>query len=277
MCRIICADQSALQLLQFTLTAGKKTFDLDLDNEDGKATLRELLKDADVVIQGYRIRSLERRGFGLDDLLAMANARGRGIVYLDENCFGPDGCWAERPGWQQIADAAAGSTYVMGRAYGYTNGECVLPSLPISDMSTGAVSLVAVLMALRDRAKFGGSYYGAAALTAYNTFTLQEEVGLYQPDVVAKIQEMWSFPKMTPEHHVYDLLFMLWKAWVKKGGLVDSEDFYAHFRDTAFGRNMKILAPIIQYANDEVNPRWITPPQPYCYNTGAIAFANASG
>ncbi|KAJ5392665.1 coA-transferase family III domain-containing protein [Penicillium cosmopolitanum] len=200
-----------------------------------------------------------------------------GIVYLDENCFGPDGCWAERPGWQQIADAAAGSTYVMGRAYGYTNGECVLPSLPISDMSTGAVSLVAVLMALRDRAKFGGSYYGAAALTAYNTFTLQEEVGLYQPDVVAKIQEMWSFPKMTPEHHVYDLLFMLWKAWVKKGGLVDSEDFYAHFRDTAFGRNMKILAPIIQYANDEVNPRWITPPQPYCYNTGAIAFANASG
>jgi hypothetical protein len=48
----------------------------------------------------------------------------------------------------------------------------------ISDLSTGVVGLVTTMMAIRDRAKFGGSYHGTAALTAYNTVTLLPEVGL---------------------------------------------------------------------------------------------------
>jgi len=31
----------------------------------------------------------------------------KGIVYVDENCYGPDGPFPERPGWQQIGDAAS--------------------------------------------------------------------------------------------------------------------------------------------------------------------------
>ena len=34
----------------------------------------------------------------------MAKSRGKGIVYVNENCFGYEGDWAHRPGWQQIAD-----------------------------------------------------------------------------------------------------------------------------------------------------------------------------
>jgi hypothetical protein len=37
-------------------------------------------------------------------LAEMATRRGKGIVYVNENCFGYEGEWANRPGWQQIAD-----------------------------------------------------------------------------------------------------------------------------------------------------------------------------
>lgn len=81
---------------------------LDLTKEADRVKPHTFLQDADVIIQAYRRGSLERKGFGLNDMLTMANKRGKGIVYLDVNTYGPDGYYAERPGWQQIADAASG-------------------------------------------------------------------------------------------------------------------------------------------------------------------------
>jgi hypothetical protein len=114
-----------------SLMAGKTTVDLDLDNPADHAKLVQLFEDADVILQGYRLRSLERRGFGLKECLQIANKRGRGIIYVDENCYGPDGYYAERPGWQQVADAAAGSSWVMAQSMNLPAGRGVLPSLPI--------------------------------------------------------------------------------------------------------------------------------------------------
>lgn len=171
-----------------SLMAGKTTIQLDLDEPADHAKLIELFEQADVILQGYRLRSLERRGFGLKAALQMANKRGKGIVYVDENCYGPDGSYAERPGWQQVADAAVGSSYVMAQSFGCPSGQGVLPSLPISDMSTGILTALTIMCALRDRTRSGGSYHGHAALAAYNMATLDPEVGLYQPEIVEKIR-----------------------------------------------------------------------------------------
>jgi crotonobetainyl-CoA:carnitine CoA-transferase CaiB-like acyl-CoA transferase len=117
-----------------TLTAGKRIWALDLNEAVGKKHLRELMEGADVIIQAFRLRSLERRGFGLDDALEAASQRGKGIVYVDLSTYGPDGYYAERPGYQQIADAASGCSYVIGKSLGLSEGVSVLPSAPISDM-----------------------------------------------------------------------------------------------------------------------------------------------
>jgi hypothetical protein len=182
--------------------AGKRSIDLDLEKNKDRETLEALIADADVIIQGYRLGSLERRGFGKSLALKLAAARERGVVYLDENCYGPDGYYAERPGWQQIADAAAGSSYVIGKSYGFPDGQGVLPSLPISDMSTGILSAVNVMSMLRDRARHGGSWSGCSSLTGYNAATLQSWVGLYQPDIVKRIQDRFQFQPMTSDIHV---------------------------------------------------------------------------
>ena len=77
----------------------------------------------------------------MDTLLAKAAERRKGLVYVSENCYGPDGYYAERPGWQQIADAAAGSAYVQGRGLGRPDGECVLPSLPVTFQAKALVGM----------------------------------------------------------------------------------------------------------------------------------------
>jgi crotonobetainyl-CoA:carnitine CoA-transferase CaiB-like acyl-CoA transferase len=58
--------------LSVSLTAGKRTYSLDLTVESDRQKLHGLIGDADVIIQAFRLRSLERKGFGLDDVLKMA-------------------------------------------------------------------------------------------------------------------------------------------------------------------------------------------------------------
>ena len=79
-------DPNALQL---TLTAGKSTQSADLNRQEDRDRVLKLVSDADVILQGFRKGSLERKGFGLNDMLTMANKRGKGIVYLDMSCYGP--------------------------------------------------------------------------------------------------------------------------------------------------------------------------------------------
>ena len=82
---------------------GKHSTDLDLKTPEGRSQFEALLAEADVLVDGYRHGALERLGFGIAKAQDVAKKRGKGIVYVSENCFGY-GKWAERPGWQQIAD-----------------------------------------------------------------------------------------------------------------------------------------------------------------------------
>lgn len=230
-----------------------------------KKVLYDLLEEADVVVQAFRLRSLERKGFGLEDVLEIANKRGRGIVYVDVNCYGPDGYYAERPGYQQIADAATGCSYVCGQAYGFPAGVGVLPPLPVADMLSGAVCVIDVMMALRDRASSGGSYHGTVALAALDTVQLEEVVGLYPPEVVKKIQDTYEFAPMTPDLHVEELLGLLVDAWNAKSDILKRPGYMAEFK-TPFGEGHQILSPLINYGNNSATPRWDHGPVPYIYS-----------
>ncbi|GKZ38608.1 hypothetical protein AbraIFM66950_010917 [Aspergillus brasiliensis] len=249
-----------------SLMAGKTTIDLDLEDPADHEKLLQLFEQADVILQGYRLGSLERRGFGLQAALEVANKRGKGIIYVDENCYGPDGYYAERPGWQQVADAAAGSSYVMGQSFGCPPGQGVLPSLPISDMSTGILTALTILCAIRDRMKFGGSYHGHASLVAYNMATLDPEVRLYQREVVQKINDKYRFPAWSSDAHVAPLYYSILDAWDEHSELMKEEKYYVHFSDSVFGNDLRVLAPVVRYAEQEYSPRWDSPPVPFCHH-----------
>ncbi|KAF2088544.1 CoA-transferase family III [Saccharata proteae CBS 121410] len=266
--RINASHLVDINCMQLTLNAGKRCIELDLRKESDRTYLHNLLADADVFVQGFRQSKLEKYGIGLKELLAMAGARGKGIVYVSENCYGPDGYYAERGGWQQIADAAAGSSYVMGRALNLADNECVLPSLPVSDMTTGIVGALGAMMGLRDRATKGGSYYVHSSLTAVNTYALTPEVGLYPKHVVEECQQRFQWREMRSSDHVFDLLFTVWDGWNRVFGeeLKEHSGWYQSFENSPYGK-LSILKPVVKFPQgDEAQPEWRTPSVPYCYS-----------
>jgi hypothetical protein len=117
--------------LHCDLNWGKWNCHLDLRNEDDRSKLRELIKDADVVVTAYRPHVLDKWGFGERDILEMCKDRERGVIYVRENCYGWYGPWSHRSGWQQISDACCGVSMEFGRAMG--NDEPVTPVFPNSD------------------------------------------------------------------------------------------------------------------------------------------------
>lgn len=110
---------------------GKHAAELDLKSLEGRGVFEELLESADVVVDGYRPGAIGKLGYGLERLVGLATKRGKGIVYVSENCFGYDAPWAHRAGWQQIADCVSGLAWAQGRAMG--QDEPIIPPFPMSD------------------------------------------------------------------------------------------------------------------------------------------------
>lgn len=258
-----------ITILQLTLNAGKRTIAIDLRKDDEAALLKSLVGECDVFIQGFRLNKMPKYGLGLNDLLKVAGARGKGIVYVSENCYGPDGYYAERPGWQQIADAAAGSAYVTGRSLKLPDNEAVLPSLPISDMSTGVLGAVGAMLGLKRRATEGGSYYAHASLTGVNAYALTEEIGLYPESTVEECKERFAWGEMRGQHHVLDLLVTVWKGWKQVLGdyLQPEGGWFQSFENSAFGgQRLSVLKPVVKIEGDEgTTPQWSSGSTPYGY------------
>lgn len=74
-------------------------------NPEDRKALAELIKEADVVVEGYRPGAMARNGFSREDIFELVKDRGRGIIHVRENCYGWNGPWQHRSGWQQISDA----------------------------------------------------------------------------------------------------------------------------------------------------------------------------
>jgi crotonobetainyl-CoA:carnitine CoA-transferase CaiB-like acyl-CoA transferase len=164
---------------------GKHTTDLDLKTATGRSAFEALLQTADVIIDGYRPGALAKLGYTPEAIFEKVKHRGKGIVYVSEDCFGPVGEWAGRPGWQQIADCVTGVAWAQGQFMGLN--EPVVPPFPMSDYGTGCMGAIAALTGLFNRAKKGGSWIGTTSLCQYDVFLLR--LGLYDEEVARETRE----------------------------------------------------------------------------------------
>lgn len=134
---------------------GKLSTHIDLTDTAGQRALRGLVEDADVFAQGYRSGALARRGFGIDDVLAMRP----GIIYVSINCYGHTGPWQNRPGWEQLAQTVTG----VATRHGTPQKPELIPAAAC-DYTTGYLAAYGVMTALARRATEGGSYHVRASL-----------------------------------------------------------------------------------------------------------------
>jgi len=142
----------------FETCIGKRHASVDLDTPEGVGALEALVQEADVFSQGYRRGALSARGFGPERLAALRP----GMVYVSENCYGPTGPWATRPGWEQFAQVATGIAHREGEVLG--TGTPRLAPAPVNDYTTGFFAAYGAMTALAKRATEGGSWHVEVSL-----------------------------------------------------------------------------------------------------------------
>ena len=129
------------------LNRGKTSVVLDLKSEAGKAALTDLIRNADVFVEGFRPGVMARLGFGWDAVRTI-NPR---IVYCSLSAFGQQGALSQHPAHDMAVQALAGFLSVNDGP----DGRPVVPGVPASDVAAGLTGLAAVLMALIGRERTG--------------------------------------------------------------------------------------------------------------------------
>jgi crotonobetainyl-CoA:carnitine CoA-transferase CaiB-like acyl-CoA transferase len=137
------------------INANKKGVTLDLGAEDGRALVRRLVEWADVVVENYTPRVLERWGLSWESVHEL-NPR---AVMMRMPAFGLDGPWRNRLGFAQTVEQMSGLAWVTG----YPDGDPLVPRGP-ADPIGGMHAAYAVLVALAARDATGEGQLVEAAL-----------------------------------------------------------------------------------------------------------------
>jgi crotonobetainyl-CoA:carnitine CoA-transferase CaiB-like acyl-CoA transferase len=130
------------------MNRNKRGIAVDLKSEDGKAVARRLLERADVVIENYRRGTMARLGLSYDSLAA-ANP---GLIYCEISGFGRSGPYAERGGFDLIAQGMSGLMSVTGEGHGRPP---VKVGAPVTDITAGILGAMGVAAAYAERLKTG--------------------------------------------------------------------------------------------------------------------------
>ena len=130
------------------MNRGKSGIALDLKSEAGKAVLHRLLADADVLIENYRAGTMEKLGLGYEAL----RARHPALVYCSLSGFGRSGPYAERAGFDLVAQGMSGLMSVTGAGPGEPPMKC---GPPVTDITAGILAAMGVLAAYTHRLKTG--------------------------------------------------------------------------------------------------------------------------
>ncbi|KAF2713518.1 CoA-transferase family III [Pleomassaria siparia CBS 279.74] len=248
--RVTASHITDMSILHCDLSWGKWSSHLDFRQQDDREKLRALVREADVVVQGYRPGVLDKYGFSLDGLLDLTKDRERGLIVVRENCYGWYGPWSYRSGWQQISDANVGVSMEFGRAMG--NDEPVTPVFPNSDFCTGTAGVVAVLHAIVKRAAEGGSYKVDIALNYYSQW-LVNSVGVYPPEVW---EDVWSRNGRQVFRHFHGMPYLMPRFL--KMLLDNSKDilfnpkFFEKRHSGAIGKDILTIKPVIDFTEGNV-------------------------
>ena len=134
----------------------KRAIALDLAAEEGRDVLRALLAGADVLVENFKVGTMEKWGLGKDVL----HHEFPNLIHCRITGFGADGPLGGLPGYDACAQAMCGMMSVNGER----DGEPMRVGLPAVDMVTGLHAAVAILSALFAREADGRGQFIDATL-----------------------------------------------------------------------------------------------------------------
>jgi len=126
---------------------GKSSVVADFRTPEGRALVEDLVRDADVLIENFKVDGLKK--YGLDyDSLAKINPR---LIYCSITGFGQTGPYAHRPGYDYIIQGMCGLMSITGD----TVGQPQKAGIAVTDIFTGLYGVIAIQSALIQRETTG--------------------------------------------------------------------------------------------------------------------------
>jgi crotonobetainyl-CoA:carnitine CoA-transferase CaiB-like acyl-CoA transferase len=126
---------------------GKHSITVDFRTPEGQEQVRELVRDADILIENFKVGGLEK--YGLDyETLREINPR---LIYCSITGFGQTGPYAHRAGYDYIIQGMSGLMSITGDP----DGQPQRAGVAVTDLFTGMYSVTGILAALYQRERTG--------------------------------------------------------------------------------------------------------------------------
>ena len=138
----------------------KRSITIDFTQAEGQQQVRELVAEADVLIENFKVGGLA--AYGLD--YASLQQLNPGLIYCSITGFGQTGPYAKRAGYDFMIQAMGGLMSVTGKAAGEEGAGPVKVGVALTDILTGLYASNAVLAALAERERSGQGQYIDLAL-----------------------------------------------------------------------------------------------------------------
>jgi crotonobetainyl-CoA:carnitine CoA-transferase CaiB-like acyl-CoA transferase len=243
------------------MNRNKRSVTLDLKTEAGKQVLMRMVKDADILIENYRPGALRRMGLGYDEL-KLINPK---LIYTSISGFGQSGPWADRPGFDLMAQAMSGVMSVTG----YPDSPPVKAGVPVADIGCALFAIYATLAAYIGVKNTGQGQYVDAALfdsaMAFSVWDICDYWGTGKPP-----EPLGTANKMTAPYQAMacsDGYFVMGannqKLWVQLCTLMQRTEL---LEDPRFSNISQRLANR-QALQDELEKTFITKPKDYWVET----------
>lgn len=213
------------------MNRNKRGLALDLKHPDGKAVLRRLVRGSDVLVENFRGGTLDKLGLGYESL----RAENPGLIYCSISGYGRTGPYADRGGFDLIAQGFAGLMSITGEPGGAPakNGNAV------SDMNAGILGALGIVAAYVHKLKTGE---GQVVDTSLSDAAVQQ---LYWHAAIFFATGQSSLP--TGSAHVLTAPYQAFEAsdgWINIGGANQS--------------NWERIADVLGHPEWKTDPRFAT-------------------
>ena len=161
------------------MNRNKRSIVLNFKEQSGVQAMKTLVKDADIVIENYRTGTMDRLGLGYKDL----NNINPGIIYCSISGFGRTGPYANRGGFDLVAQGMSGLMSITG----VPNSPPVKVGVPIADMNAGMFATYGILTAYINKLRtMKGQYLEISLLEAAIAYTVWESAGYFATGDIAE-------------------------------------------------------------------------------------------
>lgn len=170
----------------------KKSVTVDISRPEGQGTIRRMAAESDVLIENYKVGTLQRYGLSYDDLKAI-NPR---LIYCSLTGFGQDGPYASRPGYDLLFQGMAGLMSITGEPDGAPGAGPQKVGIAVADVLSGMYAALAITAAISHRERTGVGQFidislldcmvafgSSAALTWLHAGTIPKRWGTAHPQI----------------------------------------------------------------------------------------------